>query len=747
MDICYKKNLLRLGIMIATAHAGAVSAQSTRETHTEESLQEIVVTAAFAESEAETALPIGVLTGEELAEKVSNSLGDTLKNEIGVNSASFGTGVGQPIIRGQTGNRVTILQNGVGVTDASNVSPDHANGVEAVLANRLEVVRGPSTLLYGSGAVGGVVNVIDNRVPESLVDAPEFIIQQSRNSVNDEDKTVVRLDASAGNFAFHLDAYTRENDNVEIPGFAVDEFAVERLEELVAEHLEHEHGEDHEDEHEEDHGHEDEEFENTNGFIGNSDSEADAGTIGFSYVNDNGFIGFSANRLESNYGLPPGTHSHAHGEEEHEEEHEEDDHDDEDHDEEYEDVDFVRIDMESTRYDLRGMYSFTDSWVDNIRGSIGIADYQHAEVEYFEAGGSEIGTLYSNEGTEGRFTLEHVPVGNWSGVWGLQFTDSDFSAIGEEAFIPRSEIGSLGLFAVERYTQGNLTAELGFRFEDNDIDPVGRCGFDGSATSLSGSVLYDMNAESNVLFGLSRSERAPTVEELYSNTDAATCAAYADAENFVLHAATNLLEIGNPNLSEETSQNFEFGYRKHSGAWTGEFSAYYNKIDDFVFLDLNGEEHEEQAIASYLAKDATFRGLEAEISFTVMQRGANSLVLGLFGDLVDAEFDSGGNVPRIPAAKVGGELRYFGPNWTMHLHLTRVNDQDDTGELELGTDGYSLLSLYADYHWDFGADSELKLFVRGDNLLDDEVRNHASFLKNYAPEPGRGVTMGLRFEY
>lgn len=749
MDICYKKNLLHLGILVATAHAGAVSAQSTRETHTEESLQEIVVTAAFAESEAETALPIGVLTGEELAEKVSNSLGDTLKNEIGVNSASFGTGVGQPIIRGQTGNRVSILQNGVGVTDASNVSPDHANGVEAVLANRLEVVRGPSTLLYGSGAVGGVVNVIDNRVPETLVDEPEFIIQQSRNSVNDEDKTVVRLDASAGNFAFHLDAYTRENDNVGVPGFAVDVPAIERLEELVAEHLvlEHEGEEDHDEDHADEHDHE--ELENSNGFIGNSDSEADAGTLGFSFVGDNGFIGFSANRLESNYGLPPGAHSHAHGEEVHEEEHEEEH--DEDHaevnDEGHEEVEFVRIDMESTRYDLRGMYSFTDSWVDNIRGSIGVTDYQHAEVEYFEAGGSEIGTLYSSEGSEGRFTLEHVPVGNWSGVWGLQFTDSEFGAAGEEAFIPRSDIGSLGLFAVERYTQGKLTAELGFRFEDNDVDPAGRCGFDGSATSLSGSVLYDMNPESNVLFGLSRSERAPTVEELYSNTDASTCAAYADAEDFVLHAATNLLEIGNPNLSEETSQNFEFGYRKHSGSWTGEFSAYYNEIDDYIFLDLTGEEHEEQTIASYLARDATFRGLEAEISFTVMQRGATSLVLGLFGDLVDAEFDSGSNVPRIPAAKFGGELRYFGPNWTVHMHLTRVDDQDDVGELELGTDGYSLLSLYADYHWDFGADSELKLFVRGDNLLDNEVRNHASFLKNYAPEPGRGVTMGLRFEY
>ena len=739
MGMFQKKNLLRAGIVLASSNA--VAAQAAEEVHDEDVLQEIVISAPFAESEAETVLPVGILTGEALSEKVSNSLGDTLKNEIGVNSASFGTGVGQPIIRGQTGNRVTILQNGVGVTDASNVSPDHANGVEAVLANRLEVVRGPSTLLYGSGAVGGVVNVIDNRVPESLVGDTEFILQQSRNSVNDEDKTVLRLDASAGNFAFHLDAYTRENDNVEVPGFAVDEVSVERLEELVAEHIAHD--EDHDDEE----GHEEEEFENTNGFIGNSDSKADAATLGFSYVSDNGFLGFSASRLENEYGLPPGAHSHGHGEEEHHDEDEEEHEGEDEHEEEHEDVEFVRIDMENLRYDLRGMYSFTDSWIDNVRGSIGVTDYEHSEVEFFEAGGSEVGTLFSNEGTEGRFTLEHVPVGQWSGVWGIQFSSTEFSAIGEEAFIPKSEIGALGVFAVERYSQGNFTAELGMRFENNDVDPEGRCDFDGSATSLSGSVLYDLNDQSNLLFGLSRSERAPTVEELYSNTSATTCARFADDEDLVLHAATNLLEIGNPNLSEETSRNFEFGYRQHSGNITGEISAYYNRIDDFIFLDLTGEEHEEQTIASYLARDAIFRGLEGEVSINLMERGDNSLVLGLFGDMVDAEFDSGGNVPRIPAAKVGAELRYFGPNWTVHMHLTHVNEQNDVAELELETDSYSLLSLYADYHWTLANQSELKVFLRGDNLLDEEIRNHASFLKNFSPEPGRGMTLGLRFEY
>ncbi len=737
-------------ISFIVAASSTLAFGAEEEAHDEDALQEIVVTAPFEASEAETALPIGILTGEALREKVTNSLGDTLKNEIGVNNASFGTGVGQPIIRGQTGGRVTVLQNGVGITDVSNISPDHANSTEALLANRIEVVRGPSTLLYGSGAIGGVVNVIDNRVPESLVDETNFTIQQTRNTVNDEDKTIISLDASAGNFAFHLDAFRRENDNVEVKGFAIDEFSVEQLEELVHEHLEEE-GHDEDEDHDEEEGHDEEEFENTNGFIGNSDSESDGGTVGFSWVGNRGFIGFSVNELNNNYGLPPGAHAH-HGEEEHGDE-EEHDEGEEKHDEEEEghgheeDVEFVRIDMESRRYDLRGMYQFSDSWVESIRGSLGFTDYEHSEVEFFEDGGREVGTFFSNEGTEGRFTLTHVPMGNWTGVWGFQFSDSEFSAIGEEAYIPRSDITSRGLFGVERYNNGNLTAEIGVRFEDNNIDPNGRCEADNTASSLSGSILYDVNPDSNVLFGLSRSERSPAVEELFSNVSAATCARSADDEDLVLHAATNLLEIGNPNLNEETSNNFEFGYRVHSGPVTGEFSAYYNEIDDYIFLDLTGEEFEEQQIATYLSRDATFRGLEGEISFSLMEGANSSLALSLFGDLVDAEFDAGGNVPRIPAAKMGAELRYFGSNWSVHLHVTDVNEQDDVGELELVTDGYTLVSLYADYHVSFGNDSELKLFARGDNLLDEEVRNHASLLKNFAPEPGRGFTFGLRLEY
>ncbi|MYC60079.1 MAG: TonB-dependent receptor [Gammaproteobacteria bacterium] len=407
----------------------------------------------------------------------------------------------------------------------------------------------------------------------------------------------------------------------------------------------------------------------------------------------------------------------------------------------------MRADSKKTRYDIKGELRFDEGWIESVRATAGFSDYLLNEVEVFEDGDRAVGTSFSNEGSEGRITLTHVPVGNWTGVWGLQYTDTVFSATGEEAFIPQSDINALGIFGVERYSGANWTGEIGIRFEDNSVDPNGRCEQSGNTASVSGSVLYDVGNDANLLFSAARSERAPTVEELFSNVSSDTCASYVDYEDLVLHASSSLLEIGNPLLEEETSSNLEFGYRRFGGNFTGEFSAYHNQINNYIYLDLTGEEFEGQRLASYLARDASFTGIEGEVSFNIMEGEDSSLALGVFGDMVNAEFDSGGYVPRIPASKIGAELRWFGDNWSIHLHATRVNEQEDVAELELPTDGYTLLSLYADYHFDVGEDSSLEVFLRGENLLDEEIRNHASFLKNYAPEPGRGVMVGVRFEY
>ncbi len=711
----------------------------TDNSHQVQRLEEIIVTTPFEQTAAETALPVGSLSGEELREKVANSLGDTLRNEIGISSSSFGPGIGHPVIRGQSGNRVSVLSNGVGVTDASNQSPDHAEGIEAALADRIEVIRGPATLLYGSGAVGGVINVIDQRIPDRLVDRPEFFIEQSHNTVNDQNKTVVRLDTAGDTIAFHFDAFRRDNENVNIPGFALDLEALEEVGELL-----HNHEDNNEVQHEEEHEGEHGEFDNTRGYIGNSDSEAEGGSLGLSWVTDRGFIGFSFNSLDNNYGLPLGTHSHVHEEGEHVEEYGEEGHEEE-HD--HGDVEFVRIDMEKTRYDIKSRLDFADAIFDSLTASIGVTDYEHREMEYFDDGDVEVGTRFTNQGLESRFTLTHSHSDIRSGVWGLQLTDTEFGAVGEEAFIPESQVQGIGLFGVERFMRSRFTGELGLRYEWGDVEAGSRCDNSENALSVSASALYDFNDVGNIHLGLSRSQRAATVEELYSNIDASTCREYTDQEDLTLHAATNLLEIGDANLGTETATNIEFGYRHYAGPVTGQFSVYHNRIDDYIFLDIVGEEFEELPIARYSARDATFTGVEGELSFTLMEQDFATLEMKVFGDLVHAGFDRGGDVPRIPAAKFGAEFRYYGNDWSMHLHATRVDEQDHNGVNELPTDGYTLLSFYGDYHWVIAGDSQLKLFVRGDNLLDEKVRNHASFLKNYAPEPGRGFTLGVRFDY
>ena len=737
------KPLLSLFLSISAVYAGAVFGAEDQKTshgiHTYE--EEIIVSAPFQRNEAKTALPINVLTQEALRREVEDELGATLKNQIGIHNTSYGPGVGQAVIRGQSGTRVQVLQNSVSNVDVRSMSPDHTNGVEPALASRIEVIRGPATLLYGNGAVGGIVNVIDERILETSLDKPEFTIEQSRNSVNEGDKTVAKFNGSFGVVNLHLDAFTRDNNDVDINGFAIDETALERLEES------HE-GEAHEGEaHEDDEhaGHEEEEINNTKGYISNSDAKSDGYTVGTSVSNEKGFIGISVASLESNYGLPGGTHSHHH-EEEHGDEHEEahsDGHDDEEGEEEGEE--FVRIDLEQKRYDLKGEYRFDQGFFERIQASLNYTDYEHSELEIEADGTAFVGSVYSNEGYEGRFTATHNPIGQLQGVWGLQLSDTEFSALGAEAFIPKTESTGFALFAVERLDTERVSWEFGYRYGYNETDPGEGCDRDESTHSLSASMLYDLNASSNILIALSSSERAPTLEERYSNVQTASCTSASDPEDLVAHVATGRLEIGDADLDKEKATNFEIGFRQHSGKLTGEFSVYYNQIDDYIFLEDSGE-FEEQIISSYVAQDATFYGAEGRLAYTAWQSEYGELDLTLQGDIVKASFDRGGDVPRIPPARFGVGAAWHANAFSIQLNLTEVSDQKDTAAGEFETQGYADLALYADYHLNL-IGGELLFYAKGTNLLDEEIRNHTSFLKNFAPEAGRGVRIGIRYTY
>ncbi len=681
---------ITLGIFLAS---NSYLAQSNVE-HTEHhDVEEVLVTGILGKAQKDTALPVNVLTNEQLRENAASTIGETLQNQIGVNTASFGPGVGQPVIRGQSANRVQVLQNGTGALDVSNTSQDHANTVEGLLAKRIEVIRGPATLLYGNGAIGGVVNVIDNRIPDSVPEKIEGALEYRFNNVNQGSTGVAVIDGGSGNFAWHFDGVFQDTDTTRIPG--------------AANNLEPD--------------------ESAFGLIENTESEKQNFTAGFSYVLDKGFIGLSVNKLNNEYGLPPGAHGH---------------------DEDVaavEEEEFIRLDLEQTRIDIKGEYDF-DGFFENVKSSLTTNDYTHRELE-----GSDIGTVFNNEGMELRVNAKHHSldiVDGLVGSVGLQYVDRDFSAVGEEAFIPASNIRSFGVYAVESMDVGAFTYEGGLRFDKQEIDANLACDKSETSTTASFATIWNFNDEANLLVSVNRSQRAPSIEELYSNIAVVGCNSTATLPNsvsLVEHAATGRFEIGDANLEKETATNLEISYRKHTGPIKAEISAFINSIGDYIYL-ADVDEIDETIVSRYLQEDARFIGMETQIELPVKEFSGKEFHVNFFADYVEAEINSGAYLPRIPPMRAGIELVGHADDWTVKLRNTFVSSQDKISQNETATDSYHRIDIYADYHLHFG-DKDLLFIAKAKNLTNEDVRNHTSFLKNFAPEAGRSVELGVRYSF
>ncbi len=682
-------------------------------------IEHVLVTMPIHKKAAETALPVTVLTGDELRRQVASSIGETLGDLPGLSNSSFGPGVGRPVIRGQGGARTVNLNNGIAAADVSSLSPDHAVGIEPMLAESIEVLRGPSTLLYGSGAIGGVINVRDNRIPTQRIEGIQGAVEYRYDDAPAMDTGVLKLEGGVGDFAFHFSGTAREFDNLEIPGFAIDEEAVEMQEELLGGHDE-EHGEDHGEE---------EEFENTNGFVDNTDGDADSFTLGGSFhFGDKNFIGFAYNSFGTNYGIPPGAHEHGH-EEEHGEEHEEE------HEEEEEER--IRIDLEQERYDTQlHIHDIAPGLIDVVRGFLTYTDYEHVELE-----GTEIGTRFNRETWEGRLELVREAANH--GVLGLQWKMDEFEAIGEEAYVPLTDSMELGVFYVQDFHANAWDFEVGARADYVERDPFAATTFekDFTAFSLSGAALYTFdNPDWNLGVSLSRSERAPSTEELFSNVD-------NTGEDLVTHAATGIIEIGDPNLDTEVSLNADLSLNWASDLSFAELTFYYNTFSDYVFLLNTGEEVDETPVYAYEQEDADFYGVELQSSFRLASFAGGDLALGVFGDLTIGEFDSAGDVPRLPPLRIGSELSWRGDAIGTYIKVITADDQDDPGDFETATEGYTRWDAGIDYNTQFAGDTQLYAFLKLKNMTDEEIRLSTSFLRNFAPEPGRSVEAGVRLMF
>ncbi|QDH69536.1 TonB-dependent receptor [Marilutibacter alkalisoli] len=706
----------------------AADAAEREHAHDPVDLQAVKVRATPLAGTAEDLIrPVEVLAGEKLDEAKSHSLGETVSKLPGVQSTYFGPGVGRPIVRGLDGARVQVLNDGLGTGDVSTVSADHAVTIEPFLANQIEVLKGPATLLYGSGAIGGAVNVIDGRIPEAPTAAPlEGRAELRYGSVNDEKTGMVRLDGTAegGNLVFHFDALHRETNDYRIPGHAESEHA---------------HEDDHDDDHD-DHDDHDEE-RGAHGTLPGSAIRTDAASLGMSWVGERGFIGASYSMFNSRYGVPGHAHDDDHGH---------DDDDDDDHDD-HEEEGPVRIVMDQRRTEVRGGLDDLGPFA-SMRVKLAHNEYTHTEYE-----GDEVGTVFDNDSTEARLELVHQPLLGWDGAVGLQWSKRNFNAVGEEAFVPGTTGRDTGLFWIGQREFDALRIELGARHDRNriDVDAADAIGPDRDfdTTSLSAAMRWNINPDFHLSFGLDRAQRAPTAEELYSNG---------------FHVATGSVELGDPNLDVETANRAEIGLHWHAGPLELAASIYHTRFDDFIYQADTGID-DGGPVRVWSQDDARFNGAEVEANWNFADNDSGYWDLRVFGDVVrgkltgsgtrevdisvphgdhthdyTVELARGGNLPRIAPSRIGSELRWALGAWRASLGAVRYAKQDDVAEHEEPTPGYTLVDAHLAWHFDTAAGGAWEVFVNGSNLLDEEARVHTSPLKDLAPLPGRGVAFGVR---
>jgi iron complex outermembrane receptor protein len=642
--------------------------------HAQHDVEEIRVVATPQDrSIAELAQSVTVLGGEALQRAQSTNLGETLAGELGVSASSFGAAASRPIIRGLAGARIKMMEDGIDSLDISTVSVDHAVGIDPLVAEQIEIFRGPTTLLYGSGAVGGVVNTVTRRIPEFAPDDGLEGAFEIRGDTVAEDRTgAVRLDGGGRSFAWHVDALRRDAGDYEIPGSAdlypdASDSAMELLE--------------------------------------NSSFQTTNASVGGSWLGENAFLGISLSGYDSNYGVPGHHEEGVAGDEE-----------------------IVRIDLEQTRFDLKGGWlDLTDS-IEAINLRFGANNYLHRELE-----GTEIGTVFENKAYEGRIEILHNPWGEWDGAVGLQFGERQFSAIGEEAFIPPVDTTSFGLFVLEQRDLDNWNLSLGGRLEAQEHQPSSFLPtVNDTAASVSFAAIRRLMNDYALALHLAVAQRLPVAEELYAEGP---------------HLASGTFEIGDPSLRNETSRHIDLGIRKTAGPLTWTITAFYTSFADFIFLRDTGEEDLESSlpIFAYSQQDAVLTGLEAEVFTPIAELGTGELDLRVYADYVEGELDSDDNLPRLPPLRVGARLQYHNESLIVGLESARYSKQDRTAVFEEPTPGYTMIN--ADLNWVLPAPSngiELSVFFKGMNLLNEDARRHTSLVKEIAPLPGRNFLLGVR---
>jgi len=693
-----------------SGEAETAAAQRAHQAGGDDLHDQIIVTAAGLER-LDIVAGTSVVGGIALQREMNGQVGEILAKLPGVSASSFAPGVSRPILRGFGGERVRVLSDGIGALDASGASDDHAVSIDPLIADRIEVLRGPAVLLYGNQAIGGAVNVITRRIPPRLPDEALHIDALTAfDTASDLREGGISLDAPLGaGFAAHIDGSWRETDNVAIPGFAASPAL--RAELLAAA----------EEEAEEGHGEEADELLEAAGVSGtlpNSYTKARSVGAGLAWFGTGGSsLGVSFDYYDTDYGIPglPGighVHEHEHeGEEGHEEEH---------HEEHGEEA--VAIGLERYRVDLRGTLALGGGLFDRIEMRGGWSDYTHTEFE-----GDEVGTVFDVEGVEGRLELVQTRRDNWRGSVGAQYSSVDFVAIGEEAFIPANNTENFALFTVQEMDFGLLEAEAGARWEHSNVETAATDRkFDTFSAALGASL--PLAGDFRAGLNLSRAERAPSAQELFADGP---------------HIATQQFEIGDDTLGTESSLGAEAYLRGEIGGVQLNASIYRNWFDGFIYLAATGEEEDGLPVSQFRQTDADQFGIEAQATFPLIDAGGFVLSGDLRGDYVRATLDDGSPVPRIPPLSALAALDAQMGHFDVRAELQWVDGQDRVAPLETATDGYELVNLSLAWHPFEGSDN-LTLMLQANNLFDVEARRHTSFTKEFVPLTGRNFRVSAR---
>lgn len=649
-----------------------------------------------------------VVEGEDLQRNLDGQIGEVLTKVPGVSATSFSPGASRPVLRGFQGDRVRVLVDGIGAIDASNTSADHAVTINPLTAARIEVLRGPAVLLYGSSAIGGAVNVIDKRIPRGVPDEPvHFDAIAAFDTAYDLREAGASIDLPlASMLAFHLDGSWRKTDDVEIAGFALAEPLRQDLLADAAEEIEEGHSEEAE---------ELLEAADRRDALPSSATETYSLGSGLAWIGSGASLGVSVGYYDSLYGVPtrPGAHHHH---EEGEEGAEEEAHE---HGEEA-----VSIGLEQWRADLRGTVDLGDGFFDELTTRWGYSDYTHTELE-----GEEIGTTFAVEGIEGRVELVQSERGGWRGSIGGQYLFRDFAAVGAEAFVPPNTTESVALFTLQEVDFDPFEIEAGARYERTELGAE-TSGVERTFGTFSVVLGLAYSPTPGLRLGLngSRAARAPSAEELFADGP---------------HIATQQFEIGDSDLGQETAWGLEAYARGSIGGADFGLAVYRTWFDDFVYLQATGEEADGLPVYRHLQQGADHFGIEAEASVPLFRTAGFRFVGDVQGDYVRATLADGTPVPRIPPLSLLGALEAQSDPLDLRAEVQWFDRQNRVAPFETPTDGFAHVNLSAAWKPLRGNDN-LRVILQANNLFDAEGRRHASFTKDFVPLAGRNVKLSVK---